>query len=136
MIVGSMFVIFNEFPSKAYQNFMIGIFGKGWSGFVGSTIFPATTNMVALLASFTFAYCLVKQIERTAILAGATLSLARLMSFVAKSKQVKQKERLSLVSGLFNINEPLIFWVTDYFECIYNYSIYYCTSCLYFDCLF
>lgn len=71
MIVGSMFVIFNEFPSEAYQNFMIGIFGKGWSGFVWSTIFPATTNIVALLASFTVAYYLVKQTENTAIPAGA-----------------------------------------------------------------
>ena len=32
-----------------------------------------------------------------------------MMSFLGKSKQVKQIGRLSLVPGLFNINEPLIF---------------------------
>lgn len=71
MIVGSMFVILNEFPSKGYQNFMIGIFGSSWTGFVWSTIFPATTNIVALLASFTIAYYFVKQAGENAVPAGA-----------------------------------------------------------------
>lgn len=71
MIVGSMFVIFNEFPSEAYQNFMISIFGEAWSGFVWTTIFPATTNIVALLASFSIAYYFVKQQGETPMPAGA-----------------------------------------------------------------
>lgn len=71
MIVGSIFVILNEFPSKMYQDFMVDLFGKSWTGIVWTTIFPATTNIVALLASFTVAYYLVKQTEDNAVPAGA-----------------------------------------------------------------
>lgn len=41
--------------------------------------------------------------------AGATLSLAILMSFFAKSKQYKTLGRLSLPATIFGINEPIIF---------------------------
>lgn len=41
--------------------------------------------------------------------AGATLGLAILMSFVAKSKQFKTLGRLSLPASIFGINEPIIF---------------------------
>jgi PTS system cellobiose-specific IIC component len=41
--------------------------------------------------------------------AGATLPLAFMMTFLAKSKQVKEIGKLSLLPGIFNINEPITF---------------------------
>lgn len=43
--------------------------------------------------------------------AGATLSLALLMAFVGKSKFAKTMGRVTLIPGIFNINEPLIFGI-------------------------
>lgn len=43
--------------------------------------------------------------------AGATLSLAFLMAFFGKSNFCKKMGRFTLVPGIFNINEPLIFGV-------------------------
>lgn len=43
--------------------------------------------------------------------AGATLSLAFLMAFFGKSEFSKKMGRFTLVPGIFNINEPLIFGV-------------------------
>lgn len=43
--------------------------------------------------------------------AGATLSLAFLMAFLGKSEFSKKMGRFTLVPGIFNINEPLIFGV-------------------------
>lgn len=60
MIIGSMFIIFNEFPSEAYQTFMVGIFGAKWSGFVWTSVYPATMAIVSLLASFGVANYLAK----------------------------------------------------------------------------
>lgn len=40
---------------------------------------------------------------------GMTLGLVLAMIFVAKSKQMKELGKLSIVPGLFNINEPIIF---------------------------
>ncbi|MDN6140339.1 MAG: PTS transporter subunit EIIC [Tetragenococcus koreensis] len=43
--------------------------------------------------------------------AGATLSLALLMAFLGKSQFAKTMGRVTLVPGIFNINEPLIFGI-------------------------
>lgn len=43
--------------------------------------------------------------------AGGTLAFVCLMAFKAKSEQLKSIGKLSLVPGLFNINEPVIFGV-------------------------
>lgn len=43
--------------------------------------------------------------------AGATLSLAILMTFVAKSRFLKQIGKYTIIPGVFNINEPLIFGI-------------------------
>ncbi|MGL5057108.1 MAG: PTS cellobiose transporter subunit IIC, partial [Fusobacteriaceae bacterium] len=40
---------------------------------------------------------------------GLTLGLTFLMAFFAKSKQLKELGKMSLVPGIFNINEPIIF---------------------------
>ena len=40
---------------------------------------------------------------------GTTLSLAVMLVFLAKSKQLKEIGKLSLGPGLFNINEPILF---------------------------
>jgi cellobiose PTS system EIIC component len=41
--------------------------------------------------------------------AGSTLSLALMMIFLAKSEQFKVLGKASILPGLFNINEPIIF---------------------------
>ncbi len=71
LVVASLFIVINEFPSAAYQEFMKGIFGDGWAGFVWSTISPATMSIVGLLASFTVAYNFVKNEGYDGITAGA-----------------------------------------------------------------
>lgn len=43
--------------------------------------------------------------------AGATLSLALLMTFLGKSQFAKTMGKVTLVPGIFNINEPLIFGI-------------------------
>ncbi|MDR2834232.1 MAG: PTS transporter subunit EIIC [Streptococcaceae bacterium] len=43
--------------------------------------------------------------------AGATLSLAFLMAFLGKSEFSKKMGRFTIIPGIFNINEPLIFGV-------------------------
>ncbi len=43
--------------------------------------------------------------------AGGTISLALLLAFKAKNKQLKDIGRLSLVPGFFNVNEPIIFGI-------------------------
>jgi PTS system cellobiose-specific IIC component len=43
--------------------------------------------------------------------AGSTLMLVVFMTFLAKSKHLKEIGKISLVPGLFNINEPVIFGV-------------------------
>ncbi|HBM75395.1 MAG TPA: PTS cellobiose transporter subunit IIC [Clostridiaceae bacterium] len=41
--------------------------------------------------------------------AGATLALSFMMAFICKSEQCKKLGKLSILPGLFNINEPIIF---------------------------
>lgn len=40
---------------------------------------------------------------------GSTLTLTFMLAFLARSKQLKQLGRMSVVPGIFNINEPIIF---------------------------
>ena len=40
---------------------------------------------------------------------GNTVSLAAIMAFMCKSKRLKQLGKLSIIPGIFNVNEPVIF---------------------------
>lgn len=50
---------------------------------------------------------------------GATLGLNLLMTFRAKSKQYKTLGKLALPSGIFGINEPLVYGVPIVFNAVY-----------------
>ena len=45
--------------------------------------------------------------------AGSTLGLVLLMLFRAKSQQLKVLGKAAILPGLFNINEPVIFWCAN-----------------------
>ncbi|SBV92488.1 Cellobiose permease IIC component [uncultured Eubacteriales bacterium] len=70
LIVGSLFIIIGDFPLDAYQNFMMGLLGEGWSDFVWNDVFPATVNLLALIAVFGIAKSLVDSYEVDGMPAG------------------------------------------------------------------
>lgn len=69
-IVGSIFILVNQFPNDAYQNFMISIFGESWIKFVNTTTTPATTGIISVVAAFTIAYYLVENAGHKGVPAG------------------------------------------------------------------
>ena len=70
LIVGSMFIIIGELPIQAYQDFMTSFLGEGWNEFVWNDIFPATTDIIALLAAFGIAKSLVDSYDIDGVPAG------------------------------------------------------------------
>lgn len=70
LIVGSMFIIIGELPIQAYQDFITSILGVGWNDFVWNDIFPATTGLIALIATFGIAKSLVDSYEVDGMPAG------------------------------------------------------------------
>ncbi|MDR0921586.1 MAG: PTS transporter subunit EIIC [Lactobacillales bacterium] len=71
-------------------------------------------NMNAVAAGTTVPHFMTEQFFQWFVWiggAGATLSLAFLMAFFSKSQFCKQMGKFTLVPGIFNINEPLIFGV-------------------------
>ncbi|KAB4859162.1 PTS sugar transporter subunit IIC, partial [Bacteroides thetaiotaomicron] len=71
LIVGSMFIIIGELPIQAYQDFMASVLGEGWGDFVWNDIFPATTGIIALLATFGITKSLVDSYDIDGLPAGA-----------------------------------------------------------------
>ncbi len=80
IIAGSLAVLINNLPIKAYKNFMNSIFGEGiWTQW-GGNVWGATFAIVSLLISFTIAYSLSKSYGKDA-LAGGVIGLASYMTF-------------------------------------------------------
>lgn len=83
IIAGSLGVLINAFPIKAYQNFMIGIFGEGWTTF-GANLSNGTMGLMSLLIVCTVSYNLAKSYDSDA-LSAAMISLGSLFMLYAPS---------------------------------------------------
>ncbi|MCY6959932.1 PTS sugar transporter subunit IIC [Clostridium brassicae] len=83
IIAGSLGVLINSFPIKSYQNFMIGIFGKGWTNF-GGNLSNGTIGLMSLLIVCTVSYNLAKSYDADA-LSSAMVSFASLFMLYAPS---------------------------------------------------
>lgn len=49
IIIGSLAILVNNFPIPAFQNFMTGLFGEGWTA-VGGAIWNGSFALLSLLA--------------------------------------------------------------------------------------
>jgi cellobiose PTS system EIIC component len=92
----------------------VGIHGAQIVGSVMNPIWSAATqaNLVAYQAGTDLPYIVTAEFISNLIYlggSGATLSLAFIMSFLAKSKQIQYIGRLSIAPGIFNINETVTF---------------------------
>lgn len=65
---------------------------------------------------------------------GNTLALC-VMGLFSKSEQVKAVSKAAIVPGIFNINEPAIFWLPNYVQPNFGYSIYFESNHYYVDLL-
>ena len=54
-IIGSIFMLITDFPVAGYEDFMAGIFGQNWIGFI-SPAYRATFNMMGLIFAGTMSY--------------------------------------------------------------------------------
>lgn len=92
----------------------VGIHGAQIVGSVMNPIWQAATqaNLVAYQASTELPYIVTAEFISNLIYlggSGATLALAFIMAFLAKSKQIQYIGRLSIAPGIFNINETVTF---------------------------
>lgn len=60
VIIGSIFLLISNFPINGYEEFMAGIFGAGWSSYLGR-ITAIAFDCTALLASFSIGYCYARE---------------------------------------------------------------------------
>jgi len=92
----------------------VGIHGAAIVGSVFNPIWTSAqqANLAAFNAGQDLPYIVTSEFINNLIYqggSGATLSLAFIMAFLAKSEQIKYIGRLSLGPGLFNINETVTF---------------------------
>lgn len=92
----------------------VGIHGAQIVGSVFNPIWTAATqaNLAAFQAGKDLPYIVTSEFISNLIYqggSGATLSLAFIMAFLAKSEQIRYIGRLSIAPGLFNINETVTF---------------------------
>ncbi len=92
----------------------VGIHGAAIVGSVFNPVWQAATldNLAAYQAGTQLPWIVTAEFINNLIYqggSGATLSLAFIMAFLAKSEQVKYIGRLSIGPGLFNINETVTF---------------------------
>ena len=92
----------------------VGIHGAQIVGSVMNPIWQAATqsNLVAYQAGTEIPYIVTAEFISNLIYlggSGATLALAFIMAFLAKSKQIQYIGRLSIAPGIFNINETVTF---------------------------
>lgn len=79
IIIGSVFLIIANFPIAAYQNFMIGVFGKNWAT-VAQYPVNATFSIMGLVAAFGIAYYLAQSYKVDPLSAGVISIAAFLLA--------------------------------------------------------
>lgn len=106
--------------ASVIANFFIGlfwVFGIHGANIVGAVMQPiwlalSAENLRAFQAGATPPHIITLQFQEMYLQlggSGSTLSLCLAMLFLCKSKQCKMLGKLSIIPGIFNINEPIIF---------------------------
>lgn len=70
MIISSFFIIISQLPIPAYKEFMISVFGEGWTTWELAMVRPATMNLIAIVATIGVSSTLVKSYGRDGTAAG------------------------------------------------------------------
>lgn len=117
MIVGSLAVLVNNFPVKAFQNFMTNIFGENWTS-VGGNVWTGTFAILALLVAATTSYHLAKSYNADG-LSAAVVSLATFIILTPITPDSGLSFEWTGAQGLFvAIITALI--TTEVFRLLYN----------------
>lgn len=85
ILVGSLAVLFNNFPIPGWGDFMKGIFGEKWNSF-GGTLWNGTFAIMSLLVVFTISYNLAKSYEKDGLTAGVVSFGSLLMLYAGSAK--------------------------------------------------
>lgn len=85
ILVGSLAVLFNNFPIPGWADFMKGIFGEKWNSF-GGTLWNGTFAIMSLLVVFTISYNLAKSYDQDGLMAGVVSFGALLMLYAGSAK--------------------------------------------------
>lgn len=84
VIVGSIFLLIANFPISGYPEFMAGLFGEGWDGYL-ARVFGIAFDCVALLASLSIAYAYSKELKMTNNIGAAVISLVSFLIITPQS---------------------------------------------------
>lgn len=76
MIIGSLTLVFAEFPLQAFQNLMVNVFGESWNYWAWDVVYPSTIGLVTLFATFGVAYSLSKTYDEEPLPAGVLAVVA------------------------------------------------------------
>lgn len=74
VIVGSIFLLISNFPINGWTEFMAGIFGQGWSGYL-DRVTAITFDAIALLTCMAIGYNYAREIGLKNQIAGALVSI-------------------------------------------------------------
>ncbi|WP_028777740.1 PTS cellobiose transporter subunit IIC [Shimazuella kribbensis] len=99
IIVGSLAVLINNFPSEAFQNFMIGLFGEQWKS-VGGNIWNGSFAILGLLVAASISYKLASSYEVDG-LSAALISVASLIILTPVTKDWGISYEWTGAQGLF-----------------------------------
>ncbi|EQB89653.1 PTS system cellobiose-specific IIC component [Clostridium punense] len=85
ILVGSLAVLFNNFPIPGWADFMKGIFGEKWNS-LGGTLWNGTFAIMSLLVVFTISYNLAKSYDKDGLTAGVVSFGSLLMLYAGSAK--------------------------------------------------
>lgn len=85
ILIGSLAVLFNNFPIPGWADFMKGIFGEQWNSF-GGTLWNGTFAIMSLLVVFTISYHLAKSYDKDGLIAGVVSFGSLLMLYAGSTK--------------------------------------------------
>ena len=95
-IVGSIFLLISNFPIAGYEEFMAGIFGAGWDGYLGR-VTAISFDCVALLGVLSIGYCYSREKGLENRIAGAVVAL---VSFLIITPQYSMVEAEGLSEAI------------------------------------
>lgn len=84
IIIGSIFLLLSNFPISGYEEFMTGIFGEGWSSYLGR-VTSIAFDCVALLSSFAIGYCYAREKGLSDRISAATVALVSFLIITPQS---------------------------------------------------
>ncbi|HHV74956.1 PTS sugar transporter subunit IIC [Thermoanaerobacterium sp. R66] len=85
ILAGAFAVLINNLPIQAYQNFMVGIFGKSWTTF-GGNLWNGTFAVMSIILVVSISYNLALSYESNGIGAGLVSFASLLMLYTPSAK--------------------------------------------------